>query len=137
MGQARAMGCGGYDQINIVQEDRVKSMGVVYRTAGLNHQVLKIGLCQWEAQVMDKLTGHGGNCVNTSAEDRGSVNRVRWPGLSHSDHWTRRGSQQGALDRFKSTGYRGQVKSTECKGQVSKQLVVTRSSQQGAEDMVW
>jgi hypothetical protein len=74
---------------------------------------------------MDKLTGYGTHCVNKAAEDRGSVNRVRWPGLNHSDRWTRRFSQQGALDRFKST---------ECRGRVSKQFVVTGSSQQGAED---
>jgi hypothetical protein len=86
---------------------------------------------------MDKLTGHGGHCVNKGAEDRVSVNRVRWPGLNHSDRWTRRFSQQGALDRFKSTGCRGQLKLTEYRGKVSKQFVVTGSSQQGAEDMFW
>ncbi len=38
---------------------------------------------------------------------------------------TRRFIHHGALDRFKST---------ECRGQVSKQFVVTGSSQQSAED---
>jgi hypothetical protein len=49
---------------------------------GVQQHVRKIGLCQWEAQGMDKLTGHGGHYVNKGAEDRGSANRVRWPGLN-------------------------------------------------------
>ena len=49
---------------------------------------------------MNKFTGHGGHCVNKVAQDRGKVNKVRCPGLNHSDRLTR---------RYRSSGSIGQV----------------------------